>query len=102
MQVALCDDIVGWKDESRKIVLFTTDGGFHVAGDGRLAGLISPPPTKCVVYDGQDKFDSSRKYIGYHDAIFHDYPSIGEVSTSTPMIGNRFYFIILRIAWPHS
>ena len=31
--------LIGWRDVSRKLVLFITDAGFHFAGDGKVTML---------------------------------------------------------------
>lgn len=80
LQVALCGSWINWRTNARKIVLFASDGGFHLAGDGRIAGLIRPPPTTCQVTDEFDRFNSSLKYIGWHTSDQTDYPSVGEIA----------------------
>ena len=40
MQVAACKDEIGWRDHSRKVVVYLTDTGFHFAGDGKLGGQV--------------------------------------------------------------
>ena len=79
LQVAYCQQHINWNSNARKIVLFTSDGGFHVAGDGRLAGLIKPPPRQCELNMQGDRFNSSLRYLGWHNSIETDYPSVGEV-----------------------
>lgn len=79
LQVAYCNEHINWTSNARKIVLFTSDGGFHVAGDGRLAGLIKPPPRQCELNTQADRFNSSLRYLGWHNSIETDYPSVGEV-----------------------
>lgn len=37
----LCQQQVGWRNESRRILLYATDGGYHIAGDGKVANLIN-------------------------------------------------------------
>ena len=37
MQVVSCEDEVGWRRESLKVVVVFTDAGFHVAGDGKVS-----------------------------------------------------------------
>ncbi|KAL3319207.1 integrin, beta [Cichlidogyrus casuarinus] len=74
LQVAYCNERVGWRKEARKIVVFATDGTFHLAGDGRLAGLVKPPPNECQIEladDGSYEWKTSG---------LTDYPSIGEVA----------------------
>ena len=29
--------LIGWREVSRKIILFITDAGFHFAGDGKVS-----------------------------------------------------------------
>ncbi|TGZ59608.1 hypothetical protein CRM22_008976 [Opisthorchis felineus] len=80
LQVARCGDLIGWRSNARKIVLFASDGGFHLAGDGRIAGLIRPPPTTCQVKYQADRFNPSLLYYGWHTADQTDYPSVGEIA----------------------
>ncbi|KAL7057357.1 hypothetical protein AAHC03_019090 [Spirometra sp. Aus1] len=80
LQVARCGKEIGWRKNARKIVLFATDGGFHLAGDGRLAGLIRPPPKTCQLEFRKDRFNSSLEYLGWHTSDETDYPSVGEVA----------------------
>lgn len=80
LQVAVCDEYVGWRNNTRKIVIFATDGGFHLAGDGRLAGLVLPPPTTCQLTFQADRFNKSIEYLGWHTADQTDYPSVGQVA----------------------
>ncbi|TPP60603.1 Integrin beta [Fasciola gigantica] len=63
LQVARCGDHIRWRANARKIVLFASDGGFHLAGDGRIAGLVRPPPTTCQLTEQADRFNSSLRYI---------------------------------------
>ncbi|KAH9279256.1 Integrin beta-7 [Echinococcus granulosus] len=80
LQVARCPEYIGWRKNARKIVLFATDGGFHLAGDGRLAGLIKPPPKTCQLTYELDRFNKSLVYLGWHNSVETDYPSVGEVA----------------------
>ena len=31
---------IGWRDNSRKLLIFSTDAGFHLAGDGKVGQLV--------------------------------------------------------------
>uniref|UniRef100_A0A914YYI0 Integrin beta n=1 Tax=Panagrolaimus superbus TaxID=310955 RepID=A0A914YYI0_9BILA len=66
MQAISCNDSIGWRDRSRKMIVFSTDAGFHYAGDGRLAGIVTPN-------DGQCHLDREGYYT---KSIEQDYPSI--------------------------
>ncbi|NXI72641.1 ITB7 protein, partial [Anseranas semipalmata] len=41
MQVAVCQERIGWRPATRLLV-FASDDGFHTAGDGRLGGIVLP------------------------------------------------------------
>lgn len=36
MQSIVCERQVGWRNHSRRLLLFSTDSGFHYAGDGKV------------------------------------------------------------------
>ena len=40
MQAIVCKDRIGWRDKARKLLVFSTDAGFHYAGDGKLGGIV--------------------------------------------------------------
>ncbi|CAF0798067.1 unnamed protein product [Adineta steineri] len=69
MQAIVCDDIIGWRNDSRKLIVFSTDAGFHYAGDGRLAGIIEPNDGECHMTNNE-----------YTHSDKQDYPSIGQIS----------------------
>uniref|UniRef100_A0A7N6A0Y5 Integrin beta n=1 Tax=Anabas testudineus TaxID=64144 RepID=A0A7N6A0Y5_ANATE len=46
MQVAVCGEQIGWRNVTRLLV-FSTDAGFHFAGDGKLGGIVLPNDGKC-------------------------------------------------------
>ena len=65
--------IPGFRDNSRKIVIYMTDQGSHIAGDGRLGGIFTPNDGEC--HTGTD-------HPGHYTKSLHmDYPSIEQVST---------------------
>jgi integrin beta 1 len=70
MQVIVCENEVGWRPASRKLIVYSTDAGFHYAGDGKLAGIIEPN-------DGACHLNSKKRYT---HGLIQDYPSIGEIN----------------------
>ena len=36
LQVAVCKDVIGWREAARKLILVMTDEDFHTAGDGKV------------------------------------------------------------------
>ncbi|XP_015462612.3 integrin beta-7 isoform X1 [Astyanax mexicanus] len=68
MQAAVCQKEINWKNVTR-ILVYTSDDTFHMAGDGRLSGIFRP-------HDGQCHLSSD----GFYDGKTFDYPSIGHLS----------------------
>ena len=42
-----CWDRIGWRRQSRKIILLATDRDFHFAMDGKLVGILEPNDGQC-------------------------------------------------------
>lgn len=36
MQAIVCKKEIGWREKARKLLVFSTDAGFHYAGDGKV------------------------------------------------------------------
>ncbi|KAJ0181645.1 hypothetical protein K1T71_002367 [Dendrolimus kikuchii] len=67
-QTMVCKDVVGWRDQSTKIIILTTDASYHVAGDGRNAGIFEPFDGLCHTVNGR-----------YTKETEMDYPTIGMI-----------------------
>lgn len=37
MQAIACRQQVGWREQARRLLVFSTDAGFHYAGDGKVS-----------------------------------------------------------------
>merc|ERR1719210_414638 len=70
MQAIVCKDAIGWRDKARRLLVFSTDAGFHYAGDGKLGGIVTPN-------DGLCHMDSKGTYT--HSTI-QDYPSVSQIN----------------------
>ncbi|CAH2104938.1 unnamed protein product [Euphydryas editha] len=68
-QVITCKNEIGWRNESRKIIIVLTDQSYHVAGDGKWAGIFQPYDGKCYTEDGV-----------YTKELEMDYPSVGIIN----------------------
>ncbi|KAK6041649.1 Integrin, beta chain [Cooperia oncophora] len=66
VQALACSQKIGWRERARKMLVFSTDAGFHFAGDGRLAGVVEPN-------DGECHLDREGYYT---ETLKQDYPSI--------------------------
>ncbi|KAJ8403507.1 hypothetical protein AAFF_G00352790 [Aldrovandia affinis] len=69
MQAAVCGNKIGWGNSTRLLV-FATDAGFHMAGDGKLAAILEPNDGKCHLDAG----------LTYSKSNEMDYPSVGQVA----------------------
>ncbi|KAK6292703.1 hypothetical protein J4Q44_G00372880 [Coregonus suidteri] len=69
MQAAVCGDRIGWRNSSTRLIVLTTDDGFHMAGDGKLAGILEPNDERCYM---DNKL--------YTKSNVMDYPSVGQVA----------------------
>ncbi|XP_011419534.3 integrin beta-1-B isoform X1 [Magallana gigas] len=70
MQAIACKGQIGWRTGSRRLLLFSTDSGFHYAGDGKLGGILQ-------ANDGNCHLDSNGMYT---DSSNKDYPSLSQIA----------------------
>ncbi|KAJ8669749.1 hypothetical protein QAD02_001008 [Eretmocerus hayati] len=70
MQAIVCRDQIQWREKARKLLLYSTDAGFHFAGDGKLGGIVRPN-------DGCCHLDAFGRYT---ESEHQDYPSISQVN----------------------
>jgi len=72
LQVIVCSREIGWRNESRKMIVVSTDSDFHIAGDGFLGGIIEPNDELCHLdADGE---------LPVHIATNTDYPSVSQMA----------------------
>lgn len=69
MQAIVCKKEIGWREKSRKMLVFSSDSGFHYAGDGKLGGIVKPNDGDCHLKDGD-----------YTESINQDYPSLSQIN----------------------
>ena len=65
-----CGNRIGWRDSSRKIILYATDSDFHNAMDGKLAGILQPNDGRCHL-DTNNSYSMSK---------YRDYPSVSQLN----------------------
>merc|ERR1719435_369364 len=70
MQAIVCKNEIGWRDKSRRLLVFSTDAGFHYAGDGKLGGIVTPNDGLCHM-DGKGVYTHS---------TMQDYPSVSQIN----------------------
>lgn len=70
LQAVACQKRIGWREDSRKLLIYASNERFHVAGDGKIAGIVFPNDMKCHLNDAGD----------YTMELKQDYPSIGQLT----------------------
>lgn len=71
LQASVCTEEIGWRERARHMLLFSTDSPFHIAGDGKLGGIVVPNDGKC---------HTDRTTGLYTESTNQDYPSISQLS----------------------
>ncbi|XP_060683576.1 integrin beta-2 [Hemiscyllium ocellatum] len=89
MQAAVCVDEIGWRNVTRLLV-YTSDDGFHFAGDGKLGAILTPNDGKCHL-DSQGFYADNTKY---------DYPSVAELSLKLAENNIQPIFAVTRKIMP--
>lgn len=69
MQAIVCRAEIGWRAQARHVIVFSTDAGYHIAGDGKLGGVLTPNDGACHM--NQDLYT--------HSSI-QDYPSVAHIN----------------------
>jgi len=69
MQAIACQNDVGWRDISRKMLVYSSDAAFHYAGDGKLGGIVTPNDGNCHMFENK-----------YTEGLNQDYPSISQLA----------------------
>lgn len=54
------ESLIGWRNVTRLLV-FSTDAGFHFAGDGKLGGIVLPNDGQCHLEN--DVYTMSHYYV---------------------------------------
>ncbi|XP_023220339.1 integrin beta-PS-like [Centruroides sculpturatus] len=69
VQAVSCKDKIKWGENSTKLLVFSTDAGYHFAGDGKLAGIVKPNDGNCHLDDRGN----------YTESLTQDYPSVSQI-----------------------
>ena len=41
--------MIGWESGRHKLLVYSSDANFHVAGDGKLGGILEPNDMQCII-----------------------------------------------------
>lgn len=87
MQVIACGEI-GWRENSRQIIIFASDARMHFAGDGKLAGLIEPNDGQCHLVNKTNQMSEKQ-----------DYPSLGQISFALDKSKKHVVFAVVQAVY---
>ncbi|KAJ8883843.1 hypothetical protein PR048_015698 [Dryococelus australis] len=73
MQAMVCHHELKWRQNAHRLLVVPTDTDFHIAGDGKFAGLVE-------VNDGYCHLNDDGEYT--HSLVF-DYPSISQMKKTS-------------------
>ncbi|XP_076824218.1 integrin beta-1-B-like isoform X1 [Clavelina lepadiformis] len=74
MQIAVCENIIGWRPGALRVILLTSDAISHSAMDGKLGGILDANDMACHLIPEA----SGHSHI-YSKSQEQDYPSIGQL-----------------------
>ncbi|KAL5496321.1 hypothetical protein EMCRGX_G012580 [Ephydatia muelleri] len=74
MQAIVCKKLIGWRDNARHLLVFSTDANSHHAGDGLLGGVVRPNPHTCLMNNS-----ITAGNVEYTLSETYDYPSLGDI-----------------------
>lgn len=86
MQAIACRQQIGWREKARRLLVFSTDAGFHYAGDGKLGGVITPN-------DGECHLNAQGMYT---HSIIQDYPSISQINQKVKQNAINIIFAVTQ------
>ncbi|XP_047349919.1 integrin beta-PS-like isoform X2 [Vespa velutina] len=87
MQAIVCTNEIGWREKARHLLVLSTDASYHIAGDGKLAGIVEPNDCQCHL--------DEEGYYSY--SSLQDYPSIAQqLVSSVSMMDNKSSFIDVK------
>ncbi|XP_050418520.1 integrin beta-1 [Patella vulgata] len=87
MQVLSCEDDIGWSERSRRIVVYSSNSLFHLAGDGILGGAVVPN-------DGMCHLNGSGILVGYD--LKMDYPSVSQIAAKVRETRTNVIFAVME------
>ncbi|XP_055355464.1 integrin beta-PS-like [Paramacrobiotus metropolitanus] len=74
MQAIVCKKEVGWRDNSRRLLVLSTDAAFHSAGDGKLGGVVNRNDELCHLVP------KANGELQYSESTVQDYPSVSQLA----------------------
>ncbi|XP_065338001.1 integrin beta-PS-like [Cloeon dipterum] len=83
MQAMVCKNEIGWRNESLRMIIFSTDAESHYSGDGRLGGVVEPNDELCHMQNNR-----------YTHGLIQDYPSVAQISNNARKLKMNVIFAV--------
>lgn len=77
MQIAVCQDQIGWRKDALRVILYASDASPHIALDGKLAAILEANDQECHLERGANKY--LKDAMVYSKSKELDYPSVGQL-----------------------
>lgn len=85
-------DKIGWRNNSTRLIVLATDAGFHMAGDGKLAGILEPNDELCHMKD--NLYVKSNEMVCMNLCFISDKEKL-----SNEFKDEQFCLIVLSLSW---
>ncbi|KAK2576870.1 hypothetical protein KPH14_005497 [Odynerus spinipes] len=86
MQAMVCTEKIKWRPNARHLIVFSTDASFHLAGDGKLAGIVEP--NDCLCHLDEEGF--------YSYSLLQDYPSVAQIHKKSREFNMNIIFALAQ------
>uniref|UniRef100_A0A4W5QN66 Integrin beta n=1 Tax=Hucho hucho TaxID=62062 RepID=A0A4W5QN66_9TELE len=96
MQVAVCGEHIGWRNVTRLLV-FSTDAGFHFAGDGKLGGIVLPNDGKCHLENNMYTMSHYYVCIIIHNVLYYTTGGSNPEFTTAKSMMLKFLFTLFNL-----
>lgn len=89
---ALDCGIIGWRSVSRRIIVYSSNSQFHLAGAGILGGATKQNPLKCNLTNNDDT---------YQGGTIYDYPSVSQIAHTLRQTKTNVIFAVMKNVSSH-
>ncbi|KAK7872459.1 hypothetical protein R5R35_014253 [Gryllus longicercus] len=85
MQAMVCTKEIAWREHARHLLVMATDATFHMAGDGKLAGVVEPNDETCHMEKGE-----------YTHGLIYDYPTVAQLNRQAQNKSITLIFAVIK------
>nr|KAG5690037.1 hypothetical protein BaRGS_009844 [Batillaria attramentaria] len=92
MQALVCEEIIGWRERSRRIIVYSSNSMFHLAGYGKLGGATMNNDRSCHLDPVNGNYTEERKF---------DYPSVSQIAGTLEDKSTNVIFAVMPSVLSH-